>query len=339
MILTNKYKIHPTVVEAVKNLDTHVTYGDISVTQLIDSPQIWALKQSNEIEKDVSDMLWATMGTAMHKVLELGVFKDSRIRKLIGAMEAIIDMKKTSKSEQFTQDVDSIFEQLKALLLKYFDKHLGREILYEQTHIIDFNGVKISGTLDYYNKITQEQNDYKMCSVYAYIFPESRLSWEKQQNIYAYMLRMNGYKVKKINIIAIFRDWSQTKANLTKDYPKRQCMTIAIPIWSDEKCEQYLISRLKEHKKASQGDMKCTPEEMWEKSGTWAVMVKNKVRAHRVYSDQKSAEQEMDVQMLKNPKIQYYIEERPGERKRCADYCEVSNFCSQYAEYLKNREK
>ena len=111
MKLTNKLKIHHTIVDAIKNSDNHVTHGDISVTQLIDAPQIRMLKMKHkdELVEDASDKLWALLGTTMHTVLEMGLFKDSRVRNLIKGMEAITDMMKTSKNEVFTDEADATF--------------------------------------------------------------------------------------------------------------------------------------------------------------------------------------------------------------------------------------
>jgi len=56
----------------------------------------------------------------------------------------------------------------------------------------------ISGTLDYYDGYNNILQDYKHTSVYSWIYPESRKTWEAQLNIYAYMLKKHGYKVKLI---------------------------------------------------------------------------------------------------------------------------------------------
>jgi hypothetical protein len=38
-----------------------------------------------------------------------------------------------------------------------------------------------------------------------------------------------------------------------------------------------------------------------------------------------------------NLKDGYEIETRSGERRRCADYCQVNQFCSQYQQYLQEQ--
>ena len=46
--------------------------ADISVTELINPPQIAVLKRvhRNDIEEDLVDRFWALMGTNIHKILE-----------------------------------------------------------------------------------------------------------------------------------------------------------------------------------------------------------------------------------------------------------------------------
>ena len=63
-ILTNKYGLPNTLYDAIK-YDTHKLAGDISVTTLIDAPQVRLLKKKHTYEEDVVDGLYALMGTAL----------------------------------------------------------------------------------------------------------------------------------------------------------------------------------------------------------------------------------------------------------------------------------
>ena len=72
MITTNKHKL-PEIV--VKTLQTdHYSRGnsDISVTQLIDAPQVVVLqnKHDDEMERDISELIWPTLGTSMHHLFQ-----------------------------------------------------------------------------------------------------------------------------------------------------------------------------------------------------------------------------------------------------------------------------
>jgi hypothetical protein len=49
---TNNHNLPQYLVDAIL-VNDHVTMGDISMTQIIDSPQIYMLKKSNTYEMDV----------------------------------------------------------------------------------------------------------------------------------------------------------------------------------------------------------------------------------------------------------------------------------------------
>ena len=74
MIITNKYGLPQTFVNVVERPTYTKGKAHISVTELLNSPQIVQLKAkySEQIEVDVTDMIWAVFGTAVHHVLEQG---------------------------------------------------------------------------------------------------------------------------------------------------------------------------------------------------------------------------------------------------------------------------
>ena len=74
MKLTNVHKIPETFVNVLKRPTYSKGKANLSATQLLNSPKIVALtkKFEDEIEQDVSDMVWSIFGTAIHGVLEHG---------------------------------------------------------------------------------------------------------------------------------------------------------------------------------------------------------------------------------------------------------------------------
>lgn len=74
MKLTNKHNIPQTFVNVLKRPTYSRGKANLSVTQLINSPKIVALtkKFEDELEQDVSEMVWSIFGSAVHKVLEHG---------------------------------------------------------------------------------------------------------------------------------------------------------------------------------------------------------------------------------------------------------------------------
>jgi len=70
-IVTNIHNLPQALVEAVKN-DPYVGGGNVSVTKLIDAPQVRVLgrKHAEELEADVSERIWALLGQAVHHILD-----------------------------------------------------------------------------------------------------------------------------------------------------------------------------------------------------------------------------------------------------------------------------
>lgn len=74
MKFTNKFNIPQTIVNVLDRPTYSKGRANLSVTQLINSPKIVALtkKFEDELEQDVSEMVWSLFGSAVHKVLEHG---------------------------------------------------------------------------------------------------------------------------------------------------------------------------------------------------------------------------------------------------------------------------
>jgi hypothetical protein len=74
MKLTNKFNIPQTFVNVLHRPTYSKGRANLSVTQLINSPKIVALttKFRDELEQDVSEMVWSLFGSAIHGVLEHG---------------------------------------------------------------------------------------------------------------------------------------------------------------------------------------------------------------------------------------------------------------------------
>jgi len=78
MIITNRQNLPQTLVNAI-NSHEHKSDADISASQLLKSPRaFWlGIRHNAEIEQDVSSMIWALFGTAVHGIAEMGESKNS----------------------------------------------------------------------------------------------------------------------------------------------------------------------------------------------------------------------------------------------------------------------
>jgi hypothetical protein len=85
MKLTNKHNIPQTFVNVLERPTYSRGRAHISATQLINSPKIVALTQKfqDQLEQDVSDMVWSLFGSAVHGVLEHGADANHLIEERI----------------------------------------------------------------------------------------------------------------------------------------------------------------------------------------------------------------------------------------------------------------
>lgn len=198
-----------------------------------------------------------------------------------------------------------------------------------------YNGIVIVGRIDYLDTVNAILGDWKATSVWSYIFG-GRAEWEKQLNLYDWLLQQKGLRAKKLVAQRLFRDHQSNKAKRDPDYPPIPFMSLDIPQWTPEQQEEYVAERVKLHQSEP---TECTPEEKWEKPTTYAVMKKGRKSALRVLDFWDDAwkwcvenghihQEPYDEHMFKD-ELDKNIEiiERKGECVRCNSYCSVRSVC------------
>ena len=143
-------------------------------------------------------------------------------------------------------------------------------IVEERIHL-EIDGTHVSGAIDL-QEVEEDGivlSDYKTTS--AWVVQNMKQDWHDQLNIYAYLVeKAKGIPVKKLQIVAIVRDWARRDAE-KEGYPQAPIVVINIPLWPFEQREQFLKDRISKHISAAFdveiGDelLPCTPEDMWEK--------------------------------------------------------------------------
>lgn len=337
MKLNNKYNLPETIYKALK-ADHHFSAGDISVSQLIDAPQIRVLRKlhRDELEEDISDKVAALIGTSVHSILERANYKNHLQKSFDDVRNHFIDIKNKAENEEQSKLAHENILIIDEASKKAFPDSIDNKYVCEKTLHITVDDMVISGTPDLLDLETSTLQDYKTCSTYAYLFPDSKLSWIRQINIYALMLRENGYNVDNASVVAIFKDFSKSKIIQNKDYPKQPIIEIPIELYPPEKVMAYIKERVRLHKQAESGNViECTGSDRWAKADMYAVMVKGAKRALRVVETKISAEK--FIELNKESYEGLTIEYRPGENKRCAEYCSVSQFCKQNLSYLNKK--
>lgn len=191
----------------------------------------------------------------------------------------------------------------------------------ERTITIDLDGTTITGRPDLWTGSMLD--DYKLTSAWSVVFePRGREDWHKQLNIYRWMI----YKAHKVEIttlrnVLLLRDWQKSKS-YDYDYPKVPAAVIKAPVWPYEKTEKYVRERLALHQNAEtlpDAELPlCTAEETWSKATTWAIMRAGRKSAVKVCKSKEEALNHCGSDE---------IVERPGQRVRCEEYCDVKAFC------------
>ena len=242
----------------------------------------------------------------------------------------IAQMQKQFADQQSRDAVDFVWSRFGTSVHTMFEESLkGSDVITEERLFTETQGWKLSGAIDA-QEVTPDGviiSDFKVTSVWSVVYDKT--SWHKQLNVYAYLVRKaKGQAVKKVQIVALLRDWVRRKAEEGGDYPSAPIVIIDIPLWSDEEQDDYVESQMKAHIEAANTEnlIHCTSEEMWEKATVYAVMKKGRKSAVRLFS----SEAEANERVAKEGD-NHYLEIRKGEKTRCTqDWCGVSQWCDQF---------
>ena len=248
----------------------------------------------------------------------------------------VVQLQKQFADEQKKDAVDFVWSRFGTGMHTMFEESLKAaesEAITEERLFTDWRGWKLSGAIDV-QEVHEDGviiSDFKVTSVWSVIYDKT--SWHDQLNVYAYLVRKaKGQAVKKLQIVTLLRDWSRRKAEQESSYPNAPIVVIDIPLWSNEKQDEYVDSQMQKHIDAEfdstteQTLIACTPEEMWEKPTVYAVMRKGRKSAIKLFPTEAEAQDRLVG--LDNT---HYVETRAGEKTRClGDWCNVSQWCDQY---------
>lgn len=264
--------------------------ADISVTSLIDSPRVFNLRQ--QYDEDISQDI------------------SEQVFSLLGTAVHLVLEQGASK--------DSIAEERIFLDL---EKSGGKRLTLSGA--IDLQSPSNGGWI---------LSDYKTCSTATLMYAqEGKPEWHKQLNCYAELVEEGkGEKVVGLEVIAICRDWTASKA-YQKGYPALPIVRISIPMWTSERRKEYIDSRIQAH----QLQKLCNAQDRWAKPGKFAVMRENRSRAVKIFDTRKGAEEY--IEELRGGG--YSVEYRPTKHIRCENnYCQVADFCDQWKDIKSSQE-
>jgi len=238
--------------------------------------------------------------------------------------------------DEITVDVSerffSLLGQLTHLVLER-TQHTAADYITEKRYFAKIDGCTISGQADVFFPKPGLLQDYKLTSVWK-IVHQGYDDWIAQLNMLRRLMAHNGLKVERQQIVALLRDRDKKKAKLERSYPQQDMVVVDMPLWTEDSLTAYMSARVMFHREAR--DAKelaevppCTPEECWATETTWAIKKKGATRAINggVFPTQEAAEEKLKEVGASSHVVEY----RPGFRRRCADYCDGSEFCPHWA--------
>lgn len=253
MIITNRHNLPQVLVEALRNDDYSAGDSDVTVTQLLDAPRIFALKKlhAEKLEQDTSEMIWALMGQAMHKVLERangqvgGLFEHRFYRSAAG-------WKVSGQIDHFCNST-SILSDYKLTSAWTYKAHAAGEKKHWHTQL---------------NVLAWLMHGYGLEVKGAQIIAILR-DWSK----------MEAEKSLR---------WANDN-NQPCTYPQHQIQVLTIPLIAKEKTEAWVEQRVKRFQAALADLPLCSDDDRWQKPDAYAVIKNGSTRALKLHRTQDEA--------------------------------------------------
>lgn len=216
------------------------------------------------------------------------------VTELIGPPQIrVLNMRHWERVEEDAHDrIFAVLGRLMHTLLhEYAD---GAELISEETLTTQVQGVTVTGTPDLLHK-DGTLSDYKLVRMRTTAYGVKD-EWVEQLNLYAELLRRRGYRIERLEIVAVYRDW-MTQQTGKANYPQTQSETFPVPLWEEGAAARFLEERVRLHRAAEAGAVpECTDAERW----------------HRPAKSKGGL----------------------GSNPRCEKYCRVAPFCPQRARML-----
>lgn len=314
MRLSNRLGLPEAIVRALSVDEYDRGNSDISVTGLTSPPRLVALREAHadELTEDVSDLIFALLGKAVHKILELAADATSVVEK------------------RFFMSVPG---------------PLGPMVVSGQTDSIDLRPSVIDGKVGIDDwktaKVAEMQFGVKaereqQLNLYKALAELNGYSIGRLRDIF--ILR-DWSKVQASRAPATVATLTGTQPE--SDYPDSQVVVHDVRIWGQQELADYVMNRVALHQQAQHeyterlnSDSEfpqdalplCSDEERWARPTSIALMKPGAKRASKVVD----TEEEAGKYMEEHPKDSYVMEVRPGESIRCAYYCPVSSICDQW---------
>lgn len=377
MRLTNRLGLPEAIVRALMVDEYDRGAANISVTGLTSPPRLVALREAHddELTEDVSDLIFALLGKAVHKILEVadadnpGTITEKRyFMRLLGTLgEWVVSGQMDSIELEADASGGVVIKDWKTA--KVAEMKFGVKVEREQ----QLNVYKVLLELAGYNVIGLQD---------IFILRD----WSKVQ------------AAKQPTSVPTL-----TGTPMVSDYPDSQVVVHDVRMWSHEEAGKYIMGRLAVHQQAQAAYNKalryertgigdgtefslmpqdvlpeCDDEERWARPASFAAIKHGAKVASRLFDTEAEAEayaqehtsgfgeyyteEQADgtIKVFKGENAKrasktfktlpeadawiaaqaetYDVQARPGESIRCEFYCPVSSICQQWAEMRRVEE-
>jgi hypothetical protein len=220
------------------------------------------------------------------------------------------------------------------------EAQISGKYLIERRLLSVVNGVRVAGRFDMLAN-GENLHDIKVTRVWKYLFG-GRDEWTEQLNLYRYMLHLDGYNIKTLNIMMVLLDWQQSKTYHDPKYPKDRIQMIKIPVWSLSKSKKFLEDRVDGFLKSqnlNDCDLpKCSAAERWAAETKYKLYrTKDQKIATKVFdSDSRAVAYQRACKKADDKKwAGSHIKTFTGTPwKRCETWCSVADKCHQYKQRI-----
>ena len=189
---------------------------------------------------------------------------------------------------------------------------------------------KVTGRVDRYDLEHEILEDWKTASTWKVIYQDFD-DWKRQGLIYSWLMKQAGLTVRKCRFVALLKDHSKTKAKTEVSYPQKPVYVYEFGV-TDADLEEigaFIKNKVQKVTNAYQQDddsiAPCSESERWATAPKFAVMKEGRKSAVKLFDNKDDARA-----MLSSLDDKHYLQERPGESKKCVDYCPCRDFCNFY---------
>jgi len=244
-----------------------------------------------------------------------------------------------SRHPNYSTDVsENLWRFLGSAVHAFLEKGEGKsDLTEERIAYTTACGADVSGQFDHYDGKTFTLTDFKITTKYK-VLREDYNDYHKQLLLLAWLLKHEGFDVKNIQSLLILRDWNnqdKRKVSSPIEVIKYDLLEeidgLKIKDWVDRKVKFFEDA----HKLKDDDLPKCSEEYRWATKDAykvyWNESQAENPRSRRNFDNCRDAEAYAKTLEKKSKgKKTFRVEFVSGDKFKRCQYCNASEFCSQY---------